>query len=98
MPEPRRHGNHRAEPEESEAGLPDGWMEWGGELMFVAGFTSGGAPYGVRLQDFPPDELPDELKDLAAERRASEARLSAFDAEERARPGEGPVDDRDVPF
>lgn len=54
MPEPRRHGNHRAEPEESEAGLPDGWMEWGGE--------------------------------------------SAFDAEQRARPGEGPVDDRDVPF
>jgi hypothetical protein len=27
----------------------DSWIEWGGELIWVVGFTSGGAPYGLRV-------------------------------------------------
>lgn len=42
--------------------LPCGWMWWGGEFMFVAGFTSGGAPFGMRVDEFPESELPPELR------------------------------------
>ena len=28
------------------------WVEWGGELIWAAGFTSGGAPYGVTEDKF----------------------------------------------
>jgi aminoglycoside phosphotransferase (APT) family kinase protein len=33
---------------------PDGdeWLEWCGELMWVAGWTSGGAPYGLRYEEW----------------------------------------------
>ena len=34
-----------------------GWVEWGGELIWAAGFTSGGAPYGLRACDFDPADL-----------------------------------------
>jgi hypothetical protein len=37
--------------------LADGWVEWGGELIWVVGFTSGGAPYGLRVSDFDPADL-----------------------------------------
>ncbi|HVL99577.1 MAG TPA: hypothetical protein VM324_09835 [Egibacteraceae bacterium] len=92
-PVPKR--SRREEPEGVQDGLPDGWLEWGGELMFVAGFTSGGAPYGVRVQDFPAHDLPEELKAFAEERRAEERRLTALAAEQRARFGR---QERDVPF
>ncbi|MEE8587451.1 MAG: aminoglycoside phosphotransferase family protein [Acidobacteriota bacterium] len=34
--------------------LPEGdeWVEFGGELIFAVGFTSGGAPYGINLKEF----------------------------------------------
>ncbi len=33
-------------------------MEWGGgELLWASGFTSGGAPYGLRACDFDPADL-----------------------------------------
>ena len=35
----------------------DGWVEWGGELIWAVGFTSGGAPYGLRVCDFDPADL-----------------------------------------
>lgn len=35
----------------------DGWIEWGGELIWVVGYTSGGAPYGLRVCDFEPADL-----------------------------------------
>jgi hypothetical protein len=87
--------SRREEPGGAEDGVADGWMEWGGELVFVAGFTSGGAPYGVRVQDFPPEDLPEELKAFAEERRAEAIRASACPAQQRARFG---GEDRDVPF
>jgi hypothetical protein len=34
-----------------------GWIEWGGELIWVAGFTSGGGPYGLRVSDFDRTDL-----------------------------------------
>ncbi len=30
----------------------DDWVDWGGELTGAAGFTSGGAPYGVTVDEF----------------------------------------------
>ena len=33
------------------------WIEWGGELIWVAGYTSGGAPYGLRVCDFDRADL-----------------------------------------
>ena len=34
--------------------VPEGqdWVEWGGELIWAMGFTSGGAPYGLTLDQF----------------------------------------------
>jgi hypothetical protein len=29
-----------------------GWVEWGGELILSMGETSGGAPYGLSLQEY----------------------------------------------
>jgi len=46
---PRRRGwNLEDEP------TPEGdeWVEWGEELMWAAGFTSGGAPYGYTVEEF----------------------------------------------
>lgn len=34
-----------------------GWVEWGGELIWAAEFTSGGAPYGLRACEFDPADL-----------------------------------------
>jgi hypothetical protein len=34
-----------------------GWVEWGGELIWAVGYTSGGAPYGLRVCDFDPADL-----------------------------------------
>lgn len=35
----------------------DGWVEWGGELVWAVGFTEGGAPYGLRVCDFDAADL-----------------------------------------
>ena len=42
-----------------------GWIEWGAELIWVAGFTSGGAPYGLRAIDQLNSE-PVKLAQLVA--------------------------------
>jgi hypothetical protein len=42
---------------EAERSAEDGWIEWGGELIWAVGFTSGGAPYGLRVSDFDPADL-----------------------------------------
>lgn len=57
----------RADEHESDrvgGGVPYGWCGWSGasELTFVTGFTSGGAPFGLRADEFPPEDLPEELK------------------------------------
>jgi hypothetical protein len=35
----------------------DCWVDWGDELIWAVGFTSGGAPYGLRVSDFDPADL-----------------------------------------
>jgi len=34
--------------------VPQGedWMEWGGQLLWVAGWTSGGSPYGLTVEEW----------------------------------------------
>ena len=44
----------------------DGWVECGGELIWAVGFTSGGAPYGLRVSDFDPADLQAMGLDVAA--------------------------------
>lgn len=64
-PVPKRARRSRSDEGESDRvddGLPNGWMEWGGEIMFVVGFTSGGAPYGLRIDELTADDLPEELE------------------------------------
>jgi hypothetical protein len=43
----------------SEAGLLAqlGWVDWGGELIWAVGFTAGGAPFGLRAEEFDPADL-----------------------------------------
>jgi hypothetical protein len=43
-----------------------GWIEWGGELIWVDGFTSGGAPYGLRVCDLDRADLEAMGLDVAA--------------------------------
>ena len=43
-----------------------GWVEWGGELIWAVGFTSGSAPYGLRVSDFDPADLQAMGLDVAA--------------------------------
>jgi hypothetical protein len=43
-----------------------GWVDWGGELIWAVGFTSGGAPYGLRVSDFDPADLQAMGLDVAA--------------------------------
>lgn len=64
-PVPRRARRDRDDDHEPDptGDLPEGWVSWGGELLFVAGFTSGGAPFGMRIDEFPEDALPDELRE-----------------------------------
>jgi hypothetical protein len=64
---PGRRG--RSEPVEGTKAqrLADsGWIEWGGELIWVAGYTSGGAPYGLRVCDFDRADLEAMGLDIAA--------------------------------
>lgn len=47
----------RAERTEIEGRADPGWVEWGGELIWAVGFTSGGAPFGLRPSDFSATDL-----------------------------------------
>ena len=56
-----RNGRRRLDVEvertEAQRLADDGWVEWGGELIWAVGFTSGGAPYGLRISDFDHADL-----------------------------------------
>ncbi len=43
-----------------------GRIEWGGELIWAVGFTSGGAPFGLRVCDFCSADLEAMRLDIAA--------------------------------
>ncbi|MGB0098014.1 MAG: hypothetical protein WBP81_36435 [Solirubrobacteraceae bacterium] len=53
----RRRLDEEVERTEAQRLADDGWVEWGGELIWAVGFTSGGAPYGLRVSDFDPADL-----------------------------------------
>jgi hypothetical protein len=79
----RRRLDARVEPTEAERLAKLSWIEWGGELIWVAGFTAGGAAFGLRACDLDPDDL-----------RA----MGPEDAAPAAREPDGwPVDDIDDP-
>ena len=70
-----------------------GWVEWGGELIWAVGFTSGGAPYGLRVCDFDRADLQAMGLDVAAldEAGLATAGSSIDESDDRLR-------DDDVPF
>lgn len=70
-----------------------GWIEWGGELIWVVGFTSGGAPYGLRVCDFERADLEAMGLDVAALEDAGQ--LAAAESIEESN---GWLPDDDVPF
>jgi hypothetical protein len=51
-------------------------VEWGGELIWAVGFTSGGAPYGLRVLDFDPADLEAMGVDRASGRPFADDELS----------------------
>ena len=62
----RRGRGEEFEPTETRRVTDMGWVEWGGELIWAVGFTSGGAPYGLRVSDFDPADLEAMGLDVAA--------------------------------
>lgn len=70
-----------------------GWIEWGGELIWVVGFTSGGAPYGLRVCDFERADLEAMGLDVAALEDAGQLATA-----EPIEDSKGWLADDDVPF
>jgi hypothetical protein len=70
-----------------------GWVEWGGELIWAVGFTSGGAPFGLRVCDFDPADLEAMGVDVAAADDAGPASPRSSIGESQAW-----LRDDDVPF
>jgi len=62
----RRRLDQEVERTDAQCLADDGWVEWGGELIWAVGFTSGGAPYGLRVSDFDPADLQAMGLDVAA--------------------------------
>jgi hypothetical protein len=52
----RRRTGGQTELAEAERLADIGWVEWGGEMIWVAGFTAGGAPFGLRACELDPAE------------------------------------------
>ena len=71
-----------------------GWIESGGELIWAVGFTSGGAPYGLRVCDFDRADLEAMGLDVAALEDAGQLAT----AQSRIQQSSGWLPDDDVPF
>ncbi len=54
------------------------WVEWGGEVMLAAGFTEGGAPYGIGPEEFR--SFNEESEPTAGWARAKRALRAVFEA------------------
>jgi len=59
-PAPRRSDPVRG----SEPSRESGWVEVGGVLMFPVGYTEGGMPFGLTLDDLDPEEREVVLAEL----------------------------------
>ena len=90
----RRGRDEQLERTEAERSADSGWIEWGGELIWVAGFTPGGAPYGLRVCDFDRTDLEAMGLDVAA---LDDAGLLA-NAHSPSDESHGWTRDDDVPF
>ena len=53
----------------------DGWVEWGGALILSMGETSGGAPYGLSLQEYQAIQV----REAERERRMEEMRKATWE-------------------
>jgi hypothetical protein len=62
----RRQLDEDVERTEAQRLADIGWVDWGGELIWAVGFTSGGAPHGLRVCDFAPADLQAMGLDVAA--------------------------------
>ena len=62
----RRRPGQELERTDAQRLAEDCWIEWGGELIWVVGYTSGGAPYGLRVCDFDRADLEMMELDVAA--------------------------------
>ena len=66
----RPSGRHRLDEQleqtEAQRLANSDWIEWGGELIWAVGFTSGVAPYGLRVCDFDREDLEAMGLDVAA--------------------------------
>lgn len=71
----RRGSTPEGEPTPSED--EGDWSDWGGELMLVAGTTSGGAPYGTSLAEYR--HFNEQWSGEADWVRAKRALLAAFE-------------------
>lgn len=47
----------------------DGWVEWGGEPVPSMGETSGGAPYGLSLQEYQAIQVRETEREKRLEER-----------------------------
>ena len=89
----RRRLDERVERSEAQRLAGDGWVECGGELICAVGFTSGGAPYGLRASEFDPADLQAMGLDVEALDDAGLVTAeSSFDE------SDGWLRDDDVPF
>jgi hypothetical protein len=71
-----------------------GWIGWGGELFWVVGFSSGGAPCGLRVCDFDRADREAMGPDVAALEDAGQLGTAQSEIEE----SNGWLADDDVPF
>jgi len=90
----RRGRSEQLERTQSQRVGDGGWIEWGGELIWAVGFTSGGAPYGLRVCDFDRADLEAMGLDVAALEDAGQLATAQSEIQESS----GWLPDDDVPF
>jgi hypothetical protein len=90
----RRGLSEQLERTQAQPMADDGWIEWGGELIWAVGFTSGGAPYGLRVCDFDRADLEAMGLDVTALEDAGQLAIAQSEIQE----SNGWLPDDDVPF
>jgi hypothetical protein len=90
----RRPLSEQLERTEAQRVVDSDWIEWGGELIWAVGFTSGGAPYGLRVCDFDRADLEAMGLDVAALEDAGQLATARTEIHE----SNGSLPDDDVPF